>query len=67
MLELRMKAEYGDYLAYTCYALKGEGMSDMLCKANKLDWQEAAKRIIKEEETSAVQRRRGLAPSPNHT
>ena len=64
MVEPRMKAEYGDYLAYTCYVLKGEGMSDMVWKVNKLDWQEVAKRIIKEEETSAVQRRRALAPSP---
>ena len=29
MTEMRMKAEYGDYLAYTCSALKAEGMSDM--------------------------------------
>lgn len=29
MTELRMKAEYGDYLAYTCAALKTESMSDV--------------------------------------
>ena len=37
MAELRLKAEYGDYLAYTCAALKGEGMSDMIWKVEKLD------------------------------
>ncbi len=28
MAELRLKAEYGDYLAYTCTALKGEGRGE---------------------------------------
>ena len=30
MAELRLKAEYGGYLAYTCIALKGEGMNDII-------------------------------------
>ena len=30
MAELRMKVEYGDYLAYTCTALKAEEMNDMI-------------------------------------
>ena len=30
MAELRMMAEYGDYLAYTCSALKTETMNDMI-------------------------------------
>ncbi len=37
MAELRLKAEYGDYLAYTCTALKGEEMNDMIWKIKKLD------------------------------
>ena len=39
MAEMRLKAEYGDCLAYTCTALKGEGMNDMIWKLQKLDWQ----------------------------
>ena len=38
MAELRTKAEYGYYLAYTCYALTRERMRDKLWKVNKLDW-----------------------------
>ena len=36
MAELRMMAEYGDYLAYNCSALKAKGMNDMIWKINKL-------------------------------
>ena len=49
MAELRLKAEYGDYLAYTCTALKGEGMNDLIWKTEKLDWQAVAKQIREEE------------------
>ena len=39
MAELRMMAEYGDYLAYNCLALKGENTNGMIWKIQKLDWQ----------------------------
>ena len=66
MGEIRMKAEYGDYLAYTCSALKGEGMDDMLWKIETLDWQEVADRIEKEESAKAEReaRRLAIAPTP---
>ena len=64
MAELRMVAEYGDYLAYICSALKAEGMNDMIWKVDKLDWQAVAEKIKKEENTLAEQRSRRLALSP---
>ena len=35
MAELRLKAEYGDYLAYTCTALKGEGRGERYALENQ--------------------------------
>ena len=64
MAELRMKAEYWDYLAYTCEALKMDKMNDMLWKIEKLDLQEVAERVKKEETTLAEEKSRRLAPSP---
>ena len=64
MAELRMKAEYGDYLAYACTALKGENMKDMIWKTEKLDWQAVAKRVLEEESTLAKEKLRYLAFSP---
>ena len=49
MAELRMMVEYGDYLAYTRAALKGQGMDDMIWKVDKLDWQDVGDRILYEE------------------
>lgn len=62
--ELRMKAEYGDYLAYACTALKGENLKDMIWKTEKLDWQAVAKRVLEEESTLAEEKLRHLAISP---
>lgn len=59
-----MMAEYGDYLAYTCSALKTEGMNDLIWKMEKLDWQAVAEKIKKEETTLAEERDRGLPVSP---
>ena len=42
MAEVRLKAEYGDYLAYTCAALKGEGMNE------KMDWQDYHILLVRE-------------------
>ena len=66
MGEIRMKTEYGDYLAYTCSALKAEGIDDMIWKIEKLDWQAVAERIRNEEITKAEQkaRRRAITPTP---
>lgn len=64
MAELRLKVEYGDYLAYTCMALKGEGMSDLVWKVEKLDWQAVAERIRTEEEVQAERKGRRLSPTP---
>ena len=64
MAELRLKAEYGDYLAYTCTALKGEAMSDMIWKIEKLDWQAVGDRIRIEETTQAERKARRQSPIP---
>ena len=64
MAELRLKAEYGDYLAYTCSALKGEGMNNMIWKIEKLDWQAVGAQIRAEETALAQRKRRGLDPIP---
>ena len=66
MAELRMKAEYGDYLAYTCSALKGGVMEQMIWRIENLDWQAVAERITNEESARAEQDRRQLpiAPTP---
>ncbi|KAL6713721.1 hypothetical protein ACLMJK_008213 [Lecanora helva] len=40
MVELRLQAEYGDYLACTCTALKEDRMKDLKWKIEKLDWQD---------------------------
>ena len=65
MAEVRLKAEYGDYLAYTCAALKGEGMSDMIWKLQKLDWQAVGDRIRAEEDQRAEREERRLDPAPS--
>ena len=59
---LLMKLEYGDYLylAYNCNALKGNDMEDMRWKIEKLDWQEVAEKIKKEENTLAEESARRL-------
>ena len=64
MAEVRLKAEYGDYLAYTCTALKGEGMNDMIWKLKKLDWQAVGEQIRAEEDTRAERKARRLDPAP---
>ena len=64
MAELRLKTEYGDYLAYTCIALKGEGMNDMIWRMEKLDWQAVGERIRAEEATRAERKKRRLSPAP---
>ena len=64
MAEVRLKAEYGDYLAYTCTALKGEGMNDMIWKLEKLDWQTVGDRVRAEEDQRADRKARRLDPAP---
>ena len=64
MVELRMVVEYGDYLAYTWTALKGDDMNEMKWKIEKLDWQAVAEEIKKEEATLAEEKRRRLPISP---
>lgn len=64
MAELRMKAEYGDYLAYACTALKGENIKDIIWKTERLDWQAVAKRILEEKSTLAKEKLRHLAITP---
>ena len=64
MAELRMKAEYGGYLAHTCSALKAENMSEMVWKVKKLDWQEVGQQVKREETTRAEEERRRLPLSP---
>ncbi|KAL9063218.1 MAG: hypothetical protein Q9161_009583 [Pseudevernia consocians] len=60
MAELRLRVEYGDYLAHTCSALKAENMSDMIWKVKRLDWQEVGRQVKKEETTRAEEERRRL-------
>ena len=64
MAELRMMAEYGDYLAYNCTTLKGDVMNDMVWKIEKVDWQTVAKKIEREEATMEDEERRGVPTSP---
>lgn len=64
MAELRMKAEYGDYLTYACTALKGENIKDIIWKTERLDWQAVAKQILEEESTLAKEKLRHLAIYP---
>ena len=67
MAELRMKAEYGDYLAYTCSDLKSEKMDHLIWKIEKLDWQQVAAKVIAEEalrEEDCSRRRIVLSPTP---
>ena len=64
MAELRLNAEYGDYLAYACTSLKGNNMNDMIWKVEKMDWQAVAQRILEEESTMANEKRRRLPLSP---
>ena len=64
MAELRLKAEYGDYLAYAWTSLRGNNMNDMFWKVQKIDWQAVAQRILEEESTMANEKRRRLPLSP---
>lgn len=64
MAELRMKAEYEDYLTYACTALKGENKKDIIWKTERLDWQAIVKRILEEESTLAKENLRHLAITP---
>ena len=64
MAELRLKAEYGDYLAYTCTSLNCSNMNDMVWKVQKMDWQAVAQRIQEEESTMFDKKRRRLPLSP---
>ena len=64
MVQLRMMAEYGDYLAYTCMSLNGNDMDHVNWKVNKLDWQAVAERLEKEESTLAERRARRLPIHP---
>ena len=64
MAELRMMVEYGDYLAYPCTAFKGDNISDMKWKVDKLNWQAVAEKVKKEETTLAEEKRRRLPISP---
>ena len=64
MAELRMMAEYGDYLAYTCTTSKGDGTNDLVWKTEKLDWQAVAEKIQKEEATMEDEKRRRVPTSP---
>ena len=64
MVQSRMKAEYGDYLAYTCTSLKGNDVDDVTWKVDKVDWQAVAERLKKEESTLAERRARRLPIYP---
>ena len=64
MAELRLKAEYGDYLANTCTPLKGRGMNDIIGKIEKLDWQTIGERIRTEEAIRDERKGRRLSPAP---
>ena len=64
MAELRLKAEYGDYLAHACTSLKGHTMNDMIWKVEKMDWQAVAQHILEEESTMVNEKRRRLPLSP---
>ena len=64
MVEARLKFEYGDYLAHTFTAPKGEAMSDMMWKVEKLDWQAVGERISGEEAARADREVRRLSPAP---
>ena len=63
MAELRLKAEYGDYLAHMCSALKAENMSDMVWKVKKLDWQEVNRQVNKKKTIRVEEERRRLSLS----
>ena len=66
MAEFRLKAEYGDYLAYTCTALKGNIMDDLIWKVQKLDWQEVVTKFRAEEALREQENRYPeLDPSPS--
>lgn len=67
MAELRMKAQYGDYLGYACEALKTEDMATMRWKVDRLNWQATAERILEEEdkrEEEEGRRTKPLSPTP---
>lgn len=64
MAVIRMKAEYGDYLAYTCSASKTESMNDPSWKVDKRDWQAVAEQMKKEESLKTEQEARRLPISP---
>ena len=58
-----MKVEYGDYLALACNRHKGEDMARMKWKIDKLNWQEMAIKMRKEEEVQKEERKRQLTES----
>ena len=64
LAELRLKVEYGDYLAPTVAALKAEDMGDMVWKVKRIDWQEVGRQVRQEEATRAEEERRRLPLSP---
>ena len=50
-LELRLKAQYGDYFAHVCgKEFKSEAMNDLKWKVEKKNWQEVSALLKKEEE-----------------
>ena len=64
MAELRLKAEYRDYLAYACTSLKGNNINDMIWRVQKMDWQAVAQGVLEEESTMVNEKRRRLPLSP---
>lgn len=66
MAEIRMKADYGDYLADPCSALKAQSMNDLVWKTDTHDWQSVAEQIMKEEriKEEQVARRLPISPTP---
>lgn len=53
MAELRLNAEYGDYLASACAKFKRSDMEDIKWKRENLNWQAVAKKLTEEEEMSS--------------
>ncbi|KAL6717285.1 hypothetical protein ACLMJK_005200 [Lecanora helva] len=49
LAEVRLRIEYGDYLALAWRHLKSNDMGDMQWKVDNLDWQQVAARICEEE------------------
>ena len=64
MAELRLKAEYGDCLAYACTPLRGNNTNNKIWRVQKMDWQAVARRILEEESNMANEKRCRLPLSP---